>query len=212
MAGKKRGRKMWVAAGVLAVLLVLPWLLRGPVFLSWGTTAEERTRSIPGDELIPRPSGSFTHAITIDAPPEKVWPWVVQIGMERAGWYTYDWFYDMTGSGDFVDGHSSDRIVPELQGLKVGDTIKMNAAMPFKVVELVPNEAMVLKHEDPDAPSWVWYLEETPDGGTRVIERFRQGGRKSLGSTLIGVYLLDSGGWVFSSKHLRGLKARAERE
>lgn len=209
MAGKRWGRKMRIAMGVLAVLLVLPWVFR-PMFLTWGTTAEERTKSIPGDDLIAEPTGQFTHAITIDAPPEEVWPWVVQIGMERGGWYTYDWFYNLTGSGDFVDGHSADRIIPGLQALSVGDTIKMNAAMPFKVVELVPNEVMVLKHAEPDAPSWTWYLEETPEGGTRVIERFRQGGKKNLVSTLVSVYLLDSGGWVFSSKHLRGLKARAE--
>ena len=110
---------MLIALAVLAVLLALPWLLR-PAFNSWGATESELAKTLPGDELNPAPISTFTHAITIDAPPEKVWPWVVQIGMERGGWYTYDWFYDLTGSGGFVDGHSSDRIVPELQGLKVG--------------------------------------------------------------------------------------------
>jgi uncharacterized protein YndB with AHSA1/START domain len=211
MAGKTRRRTMTIALAVLAAMLVLPWALNG-WFNSWGTTPAETAMALPGDDLIPSASGGFTHAVTIDAPPEKVWPWVVQIGMERAGWYTYDWFYALTRSGGFVDGHSSDRIVPELQALKVGDVIKMNPAIPFEVVQLEPTRAMVLKADGEDAPSWVWVLEPLDGGRTRLVERFRQGGKVTLASRLLGVYVLDSGGWVFSSKHLRGVKERAERQ
>jgi hypothetical protein len=53
-------------------------------------TPEEVRRTLPGDEVIPHPISSQTHAITIDVPPDKVWPWLVQMGCGRAGWYSYD--------------------------------------------------------------------------------------------------------------------------
>jgi hypothetical protein len=81
-----------------------------------------------------------------------------------------------------------------------------------QVVQLEPTRAMVLKADGEDAPSWVWVLEPLDGGRTRLVERFRQGGKVTLASRLLGVYVLDSGGWVFSSKHLRGVKERAERQ
>jgi hypothetical protein len=199
---------MFTVLGIVVALLVAPVVLR-PCFTRWGATDAESAMELPGDGIAKQSSGGFTHAITIDAPPERVWPWVIQIGYQRAGWYTYDWFYALTKSGDFVDGRSSDRIVPELQALKVGDVIKMQPSAPFKVVTLEPARAMVLQADG--APvSWVWHLEPTDGGGTRLIERFRMGTPPSFGGTLASVYILDPGSFVFSRKHLLGVKERAE--
>jgi hypothetical protein len=72
------------AAVVLYVRYVRPWQL------TWGATAEEVSRSLPGDDLVARPTFNATRAITIAAPPERIWPWLVQTGLTRAGWYSYD--------------------------------------------------------------------------------------------------------------------------
>ena len=107
-----------VLFGALAfsvVLLMRPW------YHNWGATGEEATQALPGDDLVPKPTGAATRAVTIHAPASAVWPWLVQVGYKRAGWYNYDWLNRLMGAGDFVDGHrSARRIVPQLQNLKVG--------------------------------------------------------------------------------------------
>ena len=110
---------VWVAvagAGLLAAhaRLVRPWALR------WGATTEEAARPLPGDELVTKADYIATRAITIEAPPRDVWPWLVQIGSGRAGWYTYDRI-------DNAGVPSATEIIPELQRLAVGDLIPMVA-------------------------------------------------------------------------------------
>jgi len=102
-------------------------------------SAEERRRRLPGDELVPHPKWTITHAITIDAPPEAVWPWIIQLGSGRAGWYAYD----RIDNGGVLSAH---RIVPKLQHVAVGDVMP---ALPgsrnaFIVSEVVPERALVL--------------------------------------------------------------------
>lgn len=102
--------------------LLRPWML------DWGSTKQERRRPLPGDEVTndidPAGMARHTRAVTIDAPPEAVWPWLVQIGDCRAGFYSYDWFERATRTVHYVDGkHSATRIHPELQDVKVGDRI-----------------------------------------------------------------------------------------
>ena len=89
------------------------------MMLEWGATAQEAARELPGDELLPDPDLVATRAITIAAPPAAVWPWLVQIGIGRAGAYSYDWLDRLFG----LDVRSTRRIVPELQDLRVGDVI-----------------------------------------------------------------------------------------
>src|SRR5262245_61191325 len=92
-------------AGLAAayVFLVRPWHLR------WGATAEEVTETLPGDDLVADPKTQATHAVTIDAPPEAVWPWLVQIGQDRAGFYSYTWLEDLFG----CRMRNTYRVVPE---------------------------------------------------------------------------------------------------
>src|SRR5829696_3281795 len=125
-----------LAAGVVGAAAVLgayrrwvqPWQHR------WGATDEEVAAALPGDGIIPDPAGSTTRAITITAAPGDVWPWLVQLGYGRAGWYSYDWIDN--------DGRpSADRVVPELQDLAVGDQILMGPGMGPGGRELVPGPA-----------------------------------------------------------------------
>ena len=132
----------------------------------------ERTRPLPGDELIPAPLGSLTHAITIERPPRSVWPWLVQMGAgSRAGWYSYDVF-------DNGRRPSATRVVPELQRIEVGDVFP---ALPgvtegFVVLAFEPDRSLILGWPGPGGSplvTWAIVLEEHEGGATRLVVRAR---------------------------------------
>lgn len=100
-------------ATVVYARFVRPWQL------TWGATPEEVSRLLPGDELVTRPTFNATRAITIDARPEQIWPWLVQVGLTRAGWYSYDIL-------DNLGRTSAHQIIPKLQNLEVGDVVPMS--------------------------------------------------------------------------------------
>src|SRR5580765_4253898 len=101
---------------VTGVALLYRGFLRGPI-LNWGATGAEVEQRLPGDELLEDADGVATRAITIDAPPRAVWPWVAQMGPSpRGGAYTYDWIENLLG----LNMHSVDRVLPEFQHPKVG--------------------------------------------------------------------------------------------
>jgi hypothetical protein len=126
-------------------LLVQPWQHR------WGATDEDVHRAMPGDDLIPN-AASTTRAIPVAAEPEQVWPWLVQLGYGRAGWYSYDWI-------DNDGWPSADRIIPELQTLKVGDQILMLPEMGPRIRGIQPNRYVVAG----DQESGSWCLALYPD-------------------------------------------------
>src|SRR5262249_1265306 len=107
---------LWVLIALIGVhaLIVELWCRR------WGTTRAERRRWMSGDGVIPQANYEATLAVTIEAPPEFVWPWLVQMGYRRGGLYSYDWLDRWFG---YLDGPSADRILPEFQHLEVGDMI-----------------------------------------------------------------------------------------
>lgn len=178
---------------------IRPWLF------TWGATADEAARRLPGDELLAQPDILATRAITIDAPASDVFPWLVQMGSGRGGVYTYDWIENLLG----LDMHSVDRIVPELQQLKVGDVLrspKEGSGMRVEILE--PDHALAIRTED---GAWVWsfVLVET-DGRTRLLSRNRIAVGRSLGARL-GMAVMESGSLVMERKMLLGIKERAER-
>jgi hypothetical protein len=111
-----------VALGITGVLgLLYQPLFRRPI-LTWGATDTEAVERLPGDELLDGADGITTRAITIDAPASAVWPWLAQMGpAPRGGAYTYDWIENLLG----LDMHSADRVLPEFQHPRVGDTIAL---------------------------------------------------------------------------------------
>jgi hypothetical protein len=183
------------AAAVLAVyrVAVQPWQHR------WGATDEEVAAALPGDGIIPE-AACTTRAIAIAAPPERVWPWLVQLGYDRAGWYSYDWIDN--------DGRpSADRIRPELQDLRVGDQILMVPGMGPRVRELVPGQHLLAG----DAEAGTWYLAVRPaPGGSRLVSRWRIDGRLTP-ATAFWILLSDPGAFIMERRMLKGIKARAER-
>jgi len=192
---------VWVAvagAGLLAAYtrLVRPWALH------WGATKEEAARPLPGDELVAKADYVATRAITIDAPPRDVWPWLVQIGSGRAGWYTYDRM-------DNAGVPSATEIIPELQRLAVGDLIPMVAGtdIGLRVKELEPERRMLWWDEQGEY-SWEWVLEPA-DGRTRLLQRLRVT-RHPWSRRMLYELVAANGDVVMQRKLLRGIKQRAE--
>ncbi|HLO34472.1 MAG TPA: hypothetical protein VK194_00250 [Candidatus Deferrimicrobium sp.] len=140
-----------------------------PRINTWGATADEATADLPGDEL-PSAFGYrriSTRAITIDAPPEEVWPWLVQMGSGRAGFYTHEWVERLLFI-TYADGHSSDRIHQEFLDLQVGDRVPYSRLNTVEVTKLDPPRCLIAGE---------WLVLEPLDGGrrTRLIARTRGG-------------------------------------
>jgi hypothetical protein len=199
-----------VLRGLGAVLVATPLFLLAPLVrrwhLRWGASDVELTDVMLGDELVPDPSFKATRAITIDAPPEQVWPWIVQIGYGRAGWYSYDLF-------DNAARPSADAILPEYQHPQVGDWIpmaaKVNETTAFKVRAFQPYQWMLW--EKPHS-TWAWKLTPLQDGRTRLVVRLKAvHDRRRPASALVSLLLLELGDFAMMRKQLLGVKARAER-
>jgi len=145
-------------------------------------------------------------SIEIDAPPEAVWPWLVQLGYGRAGWYSYDCL-DNLGHGP-----SAEEIRPELQDLHVGDVIPMgpvqNDETVWTVEQLDPPTAMMWAKP---AATWAWQLDELPGGRTRLVSRIREHYR-ARPTVVSEVVLLELGDFWMMRKELRSIKERAERQ
>ena len=197
----------------------------------WGATDDEVYRSLPGDALVPHPMMETTHAITISAPAAAIWPWLVQMGYHRAGWYTDSWY-------SWVDKYffrierppSADHILPQFQHLAVGDTVPDGppGTAFFTVAQLEPELALVLystTHILMMAPasarnnprlglygkfSWAFVLDEQAEGVTRLIVRTRA----SCGPRLFRMLLLPlfyPGDFLVARLLLRTIRQRVER-
>ena len=186
---------------------------------SYGSTSRERDLVLPGDRIVGRPQVVTDHAVTIGAPPEAVWPWLLQMGWGRAGWYTARWVDRLLFP---ANGPSADYIVPDLQDLAVGDFIPdgpPETECGMIVEQLDPEQTLVL-HSTSHLPlswrdrarldwSWAFVLRPLDDGRTRFHFRSRW---------TTAPWWLTLGGWlavvpadfVMSRAMLRGIKARAE--
>ena len=198
-----------VVLGVIYAFVVRPWHLRR------GSTKEGIQRSLPGDELVSDPKFVWNQAITINAPVAGVWPWVVQIGNQRAGWYSWDGIHRLLGVAGSVDDPrgSASRIIPELQNLQLGDEIRMmpeDMGVPgYKVISIEPERALVTHIDDENGASWVWVLDPIDAGTTRLIVRFRQ--KWAPGLMGLAFWIGDElGSLLMQPKTLSGIKQRAE--
>lgn len=157
-----------------------------------------------GDELVPHPFMEATRALSIEAPPSAVWPWLVQMGYGRAGFYSYDRL-------DNAGAPSAERILPELQHLKVGDVVLTGPIGGFTVEGLEPEHCLELVIRDRGRPiiTSVLLLEPLGAKRTRLVSRVRM--RPSLRPEALLLYLaMDFGELLMMRKMLRGLKERAE--
>ena len=197
---------MLLLALAVVTLSVLYWFPLRRWFSRWGTTPDERQRAMTGDALI-EATHVTTHAITIDAPAEDIWPWLVQIGYQRGGLYSYDWLDRLFG---FLDRPSANEILPEFQQLATGDTILLGPHQQMAVVAIEPLRALVLKF-DAHGFEWVWELALVPvdDQHTRFISRGSERVPKSVGGW-IGMRMMEPAAFIMTRRMLLGVKKRAE--
>lgn len=196
-------------AGVVASAALTERLYRHHLrawVVNWGASPDEVTRRLPGDELLDPADVVATRAITIDAPPSAIWPWLVQMGPGRAGAYTYDWIENVFG----LRMHSADRIHPEWQDLKVGDLVRSREDRPGMRVEILDPERTLANRSE--AGDWVWTFALVPqDGRTRLISRNRIALHGSAAGQRLGSLVMEPGSLVMERKMLLGIKERAER-
>ena len=176
-------------------------------YLTWGATPEEVEGAMPGDDLLPEPDLLSTRAVTVDAPPASVWPWLVQMGSGRGGAYTYDWIENLFGLGM----HSAERILPEFQHLAVGDVLPVGPKGPGMRVEICDAER-TLAFRSLDG-RWVWIFDLRPAGrGTRLVSRNRIATPDaSWAGRLVNRAVMEPGSLIMERRMLKGIKERAER-
>lgn len=218
------------AAGVLG-LLAGALLLNRHLGRRWGATGVEAGGPLPGDEVIADPIWQTTHAITIRAAPAEVWPWLVQMGITRGGWYLSERLDRLVWR---IENPSVDRIVPELQRLAAGDVIpdSVNGTAHFRVVDLKPERALILhsrRHpatgvwpdlsgDDPGLYldfSWAFVLRDLGDGTTRLLLRTRaaimDGSMPAPAWMRVMLPLADFADFIYTRQMLRGIRWRVER-
>lgn len=191
------------AAGAAAayVYAVRPWHLR------WGAAPEETTERLPGDELVTDPKSGATHAVTIEAPVREVWPWLVQIGQDKGGFYSYAWLENMVG----CHLRNADRIMPEFQELKIGDTVRLHPkAPPLPVLICVPPRTLVLGSNTDTPGTWGFYLKELDGDRTRLVVRARGDWKPGLAGWLVNHVVFEPAHFIMERKMMLGIKGRAE--
>lgn len=193
-----------VVVGALAALAYA--LVLRPRHLRWGATDEEVHQTVFGDDLAPaRRRIETTRAITIYASMDKVWPWLVQMGQNKGGFYSYSWLENLCG----CHLHNADRIVPEWQELNVGDDVWLHPkAPPLKVLAVEPGHAIVLEK------CWTFALHTIDDQTTRLLVRSRSDFNPDLKNPLLNFLVwrvvFEPAHFIMERKMMLGLKARAE--
>ena len=196
-----------VALSVLIGLGLIYWFPIRRGFRCWGATDAEVERPMVGDPEVAIPNYATTLAVTVDAPPADIWPFLVQMGYRRGGLYSYDWLDRLFG---FLDAPSAERVLPEFQQLGVGNVIPIGRCAGFPVKAIEPLRTLVLGGET-DGLEWMWQLGLYPvnERRTRLVSRNRARIPRTVGSTLF-MCALEPAAFIMTRKMLLGLKRRAE--
>jgi len=211
----------FVAIIALAVVAVYAFGVR-PKLLRWGAIDEEVNGPYPGADLIPGGKRGGTVAVTIDAPPSAVWPWLAQMGVDRAIWYTWDYWRPW-------GLRSADRIHPEWQNISVGyrmlATPKGNswwevaALEPERFLGLRMTVDLLGRRFDPTKPwprfhsdsLWAFLLKELPENRTRLVMSGYWAFRPNWLQGTVGFLFLEPSTWIMQTRQFAGIKRRAER-
>lgn len=167
--------------------------------------------SLPGDDLVVHANLTATRGITVHRPAAEVWPWIAQLGQSRGGFYSYDALENLVG----CDIHSADRVVPEWQEIRAGDSVRLHRDVPLTVALAEPGRALVLCGGVPMGGmpppydfTWTFALCEGPGGVTRLLVRERYRYTRPWAALLVEPVGVVS--FLMSQKMLRGIRDRAE--
>lgn len=192
---------------LIAACTVFRPLLR-PWYSKWGATPAELTRHLPGDEYVPHPCGGYTQAISIKAPADLVWSWLVQIGQDKGGFYSYELLENMVG----CNIHNADCILAEYQDAKVGDNLILHPkAPPVPLIAIEPGRALVYggNPDENTSTTWTFFIDEK-EGLTRLITRWVFQYKPGVINKLIYNWFLEPVAAIMQRKMLLGIKQRAE--
>ena len=192
---------------ILTVVAVLYWFPLRRWMDHWGTTSSDLTNAMAGDGLIAKPKFVYTMAATVNAQPEHIWPWLVQMGYQRGGLYSYDWLDRLFG---FLDRPSATRILPEFQHLAVGDIIPLPRGQGYPVAIIEPRRALVLDMRNMWGFDWVWQFGLYPldEKRTRLLSRSTLR-PLTIWTWLLGLFM-EPAAFIMTRRMLLGLKQRAE--
>ncbi|MDP4220399.1 MAG: hypothetical protein Q8916_03950 [Bacteroidota bacterium] len=200
-----------IAAVLSAILLVLAvyFVWARPYQLRWGATDSEVLRAMPGDSLDLHPTFLATRAITIDTSPEAIWPWLVQMGFNRAGFYGYD---IIEGIGNTRSFTSADSIIPELQHPKVGDAVPISLAAQTQFSEIDPYRVLIWAEgiNGEHNGGFIWALYPINRNHTRLVSRIRWSHHWRSPWLLSLELLTEFTDHLALRKILPGIKVRAE--
>lgn len=174
---------------------------------TWGTRGDEATRSLPSETLMPEPGAALTHAVTIDAPPDQVWPWIAQLGQAKGGFYSYAWLENLGGAGIV----NADHIEPAWQDPQPGGQLKLHPNVGLPIAQVVPGELFVVVKPVTLGLGFQWIFMVIPEGSdqTRLLVRERYIVPWAPARMVAKVVVCGSA--VMSRKMLLGIKQRAER-
>lgn len=211
-----------IVAAVLVIVLVVYVAVLRPWHMRWGTTPAEATATLPGDDLLEGDLTQVTHAITINAPPERIWPWLMQIGQDRSGFYSYTLLENMIGA-DMPEVH---RVRSDWNARDLGETVwfatpkrfkgqgRMVAAMvdpPRAFVMVMPDDWLKISHgAKGNQGSWGFVLKPIDADHTRLIARLRSGPPPSCGARIAGSAFWEPAHFVMERKMLLTIKRLSE--
>ncbi|HBW34194.1 hypothetical protein [Desulfosporosinus sp. BICA1-9] len=199
---------------ILATLALIALVMTGymlwarPYQLNWGATGQEVKQSMPGDQLDPNPEFFATRGITIAGTPEEIWPWLLQMGYGRAGYYGYD-ILENLGSPRGI--HSADSILPEFQQFKVGDGVPISAVANMIFYAIEPNQYIIwtgMNH----VGSFIWALYPIDESHTRLVSRIRWSFHWTQPSLLSLDLFTEFTDYLAVREILQGVKGRVENQ
>ena len=214
----KRGKAMLSAITSIFASLPANYMFQmRPLFHYWGATVDEAKRPLPGDDLVKNPNYTATFATTIEATPAEIWPWLVQMGQNKGGFYSYDWLENLIG----LQLHNAERIMPEWQQVKEGDKVRVGPqeGAVMKVAVFKPEQAFVLYTGVGIKFQFVWAFTLFPIDAhsTRLVVRMWGGSDTVVtnpGNTILSLLpgaILEPIVFIMQRKMNLGIKQRAER-
>jgi hypothetical protein len=192
-----------VVLGLVSVFIVRPWYMR------WGASDAEVGMTLLGDNLKPAYEGIYTRAITIQAPPEKIYPWLAQMGQGKGGLYSIEFLENLVG----LEMKNADMVHPEWQAIQVGDLVRMGpdgkAPPAYQVAQIFPNQALILGHPGDNGAwfdTWQFVLRPVDATSTRLIVRSRY----DLWHNFFDV-VTEPIAFLMCQSMMNGIKERAEK-